>query len=412
MLKRYFLLILLSSLFISSGCSIWTKDTNVTVNENGIHISTDNNNINIGTTGKNVTTDNVEVETSGMNINANTVDTTTEMLNNNLNSSEEELTSNDANLIEGKEINIVCEDVYQTALATYKLNYSDCYVVPDYGSCGSDVSKQNNLLLLMDSSGSMALKISTERKIDIAKRVANSFLQTLGSTVNVGLLLYGHKGSNRTADRPVSCKGIEEVYSLAPLNTQKISTAINLLSPVGWTPIADTLTKARSILSQYPSDQYNNAIILVSDGEETCGGDPLQAVTDLTTTDIQAITSVIGFDVDGNAEAQLRNIAEKGGGTYYTARNSAELEAALKNSAYMKCAAQQQRDWATDMRFMAECKRRMGEETRDMGETIRNANVPCMKYIKDRWGERLSSITQQLDDMDKTIRAARPSEIP
>ena len=143
-------------------------------------------------------------------------------------------------------------------------------------------------------------------------------------TVNTGLIVYGHKGSNSTADKNVSCNGIEEVVKLGTNNNSKVITAINSFSPRGWTPIAGSLDFAKNIFSQKsPNDK--NYLILVSDGVESCDGDALVAANNLRLAIPGIKLSIIGFDTDYTIRESLTRIASMGGGSYVDAYGSADM---------------------------------------------------------------------------------------
>ena len=171
---------------------------------------------------------------------------------------------------------------------------------------------KKNVVVIFDASGSMNETLDGEKKIDIAKRSVNSYVDTLGTDVNLSLLAYGHVGSNSAADKPVSCDTIEEKYYLGPVNSSVVKEKVNAIPAKGWTPITKALDKAETILATHPGE--DNRIILVSDGQETCGGNPVAAAQRIKTA--KARVDVIGFDVEGAAETELKNISVQGGGGY------------------------------------------------------------------------------------------------
>jgi Ca-activated chloride channel family protein len=71
-------------------------------------------------------------------------------------------------------------------------------------------------------------------------------------------------------------------------------------------------------------------IILVSDGKETCEGDPCALVKELRRSGIRFIMHVIGFDVNDEDRKQIECMAEAGGGTYYSAKNAGEFQMAAR----------------------------------------------------------------------------------
>jgi hypothetical protein len=89
------------------------------------------------------------------------------------------------------------------------------------------------------------------------------------------------------------------------------------------------LEKAKGILAKSNFEGAINSVILVSDGEETCGGDPVKKAQELCQANIKVVTNVIGFNVSGAVEAQLKAIANAGCGTYYSASSKVELDNAF-----------------------------------------------------------------------------------
>ena len=113
----------------------------------------------------------------------------------------------------------------------------------------------------------------------------------------------------------------------ADANRDPIRHAISGLRPLGQTPIAYALNQAAR---DFGMQQGDRAVILVTDGIESCGGDPVQAARDLRD---QGITvHLIGFGLGSAADedtASLRAVADASGGRYVTAGSAEELKAAL-----------------------------------------------------------------------------------
>ena len=70
--------------------------------------------------------------------------------------------------------------------------------------------------------------------------------------------------------------------------------------------------------------------MLVSDGKETCQGDPVLAARRLATNNITVHT--VGFVVDTAARGQLQAISRATGGTYFDAPVGPELPEMLKSA--------------------------------------------------------------------------------
>lgn len=233
--------------------------------------------------------------------------------------------------------NAASEAYYQQLLAQYGENYQECLDIvqltqaPQASQPAIEVSpspspsKQLNVVVALDASGSMAGTVSGEQKLALAKSAIAQFVSGLPQTAKVGLTVFGHQGSNKEADKAVSCAGIETIYPLAQLESQ-FTQAINSFEPTGFTPLAATLEQLNQNFSTYDGAANQNVVYLVSDGIETCDGNPVIAAQKLHTSNAQAIVNTIGFDVDNKAQRQLRAIAVAGGGEYFSARNAAELQ--------------------------------------------------------------------------------------
>ncbi|MGF0352515.1 hypothetical protein ACQJNT_22270, partial [Bacillus licheniformis] len=84
------------------------------------------------------------------------------------------------------------------------------------------------------------------------------------------------------------------------------------LKPTGWSPIAKSLYDVKDDLADKDGTNY---VYIVTDGEETCGGDPVQAAKDLRKSNINTIVNIVGLDVKTVKEkAKLKKVADAGGG--------------------------------------------------------------------------------------------------
>jgi len=224
-----------------------------------------------------------------------------------------------------------CEATYNQLLEANAFDFSKCEdtAIRSGQYAAEDTVAKTNLVLVFDASGSMAGQVDGKAKIDIAKEAAKDFVDTIAGEggINLSFVVYGHKGGNTEAEKATSCVGIEEVIPLGTVNATQAKQQIDSFSATGWTPIADSLLKAKNILLAKQAE--NNIILLVSDGEETCGGSPVSVVQSLKAGDPSITTSVIGFDVAGEDEAQLQSIANAGGGDYYSVKNALDLQEAF-----------------------------------------------------------------------------------
>jgi len=193
--------------------------------------------------------------------------------------------------------------------------------------------KENlNVEIVLDASGSMAQKIGGTTKMELAKQAIRTFAADLPEQANVALRVYGHKGSNADKDMKVSCNSSDLVYSLRTYDANELNKALNNFKPTGWTPIALALEGVKKDLAPYNSNENTNIVYLVSDGVETCGGNPALVAKGLAESNIAPIVNIIGFDVDSEGENSLKKIAESAKGTYATVRNQQDLMKELDKS--------------------------------------------------------------------------------
>ena len=188
--------------------------------------------------------------------------------------------------------------------------------------CPSPLRADQNLstiVFIFDASGSMWGRLEDKIKIDAAKDVMTRLLSELPAEVSVGLVAYGHR-------RKGDCADIEMLTAAERGGGAKTAEQVKKLVPKGKTPLAAALSQVGSYLKQQEGEA---TVVLVSDGIETCGGDPCNVARKLREQGIKVIIHVVGFDVSGAAVDQLQCIADAGGGRYFEADTVASLAAAL-----------------------------------------------------------------------------------
>jgi hypothetical protein len=166
---------------------------------------------------------------------------------------------------------------------------------------------------------------SGERKIDAAKKAVTDILAGLPVADAVALRVYGHQSETARRD----CQDTALLVPFGPADQTRPAAAATLagVAPRGYTPITHALQRAAEDFKGRPAGPRR--IILVSDGKETCPGDPCALAVALARADADLVIHVVGFAVDAAAGAQLQCIAEATGGAYHEAQNAAELAAAL-----------------------------------------------------------------------------------
>jgi Ca-activated chloride channel family protein len=176
-------------------------------------------------------------------------------------------------------------------------------------------------MIIFDASGSMWGQIDGANKIVIAKEALKSVIKDWDENTELGLTVYGHR-------RKGDCNDIEIVFPIAKIKSQEMIRRVFAINPKGKTPIAKSLEMVANSLREY---EDKTAIILISDGKESCDSNPCDMVKKLKDSGIDFLVYAVGFNVDESADRELRCIARESGGEYFSAKNALELNSAIEN---------------------------------------------------------------------------------
>lgn len=139
------------------------------------------------------------------------------------------------------------------------------------------VSAQTYVELILDASGSMYNTLDDGRyRIVAAKEVLSSFIAGLPSApdLNVGLRVYG---SELQATHKDACLDSRLFVPMQGVDRTALLDTVDTVLARGATPIAWSLQQAGADFTE--PGRY--LIVLVTDGEESCGGDIRQVMADL-----------------------------------------------------------------------------------------------------------------------------------
>ncbi len=182
-------------------------------------------------------------------------------------------------------------------------------------------------MLVLDASGSMSgADPSGGTKMEAAKRAMHTLVDATPTGASVGLAVYGTSTGNSDAERAQGCEDVTVLREPGTIDKAALGTAVDGLTPSGFTPIGRSLQVAAESLPQ----EGPRSIVLVSDGEDTCAPpEPCDVVRTLAGQGVDLVIHTVGFGVDDVARAQLSCVAQATGGTYSDAPDANALQRVL-----------------------------------------------------------------------------------
>lgn len=177
------------------------------------------------------------------------------------------------------------------------------------------------ILLVLDGSQSMLAKWESGTKMMVAQQLLSELVDSLKRLehVEMALRVYGHQ-------RPVppqDCSDTKLEVPFSKHNASKIKQKLRAIRPKGTTPIAHSLE-----LSAYDFPECKpcrNIIILITDGIESCDGDPCAVSLNLQKQGIILKPFVIGIGLDQDFKDTFDCV-----GRYYNANNENRFKEVLE----------------------------------------------------------------------------------
>jgi hypothetical protein len=201
-----------------------------------------------------------------------------------------------------------------------------CGVAPPSSDGAIDTSAAN-VAIILDASNSMNREFGALTRIETAKDALIELFDVLPSGMNVRLSIYGHRVSKE--DRATSCQDIERVFGPEPFSDEakaQLAPLVTAIQAQGLTPLELALRRAAEDLSGL---EGQSLIILLTDGEETCDGDPMAAAEALAGFEPPIVIHVVDLDPQAGAREMLTGIAALTGGEYLGVAEASEVLSGL-----------------------------------------------------------------------------------
>jgi Ca-activated chloride channel family protein len=215
-----------------------------------------------------------------------------------------------------------------------------CQIVPGIAQDTARSPCTEDAMLVFDASGSMSgngwgygsESAHTISRIDRVRYALSKVLPSVARFRRVGLVTYG---PTQTPGLFNQCDNIEVNLPPTPNATAQIMASVQSLVPAGGTPLTRAVEQAAEILD---FERKPGVIVLLTDGEDTCGGSPCQIGKELHAAAAQLTVHVIGLRVKGlswtgeAAIVETQCLAEHNGGLYLTPENTEDLIDALEKT--------------------------------------------------------------------------------
>ena len=192
------------------------------------------------------------------------------------------------------------------------------------GSAGiAPIDPDTAIEIVLDTSGSMRAKLGKTTRIAAAKDVLTRLVrEDLPPGVPVALRWF--------RQAPRSCD-TELAVPLGPLDPEAMASIIEgiRLDKTVRTPLAAAIDAVADDLADVTGPKV---VVVVSDGQESCKGDPEAAVGRLRAQGIDVTVNVVGLGLRPADRKRIRRLASLGGGTYFDAAGAGQLNDALRTA--------------------------------------------------------------------------------
>ncbi|MEM8574975.1 MAG: VWA domain-containing protein [Pseudomonadota bacterium] len=187
-------------------------------------------------------------------------------------------------------------------------------------------------MVVFDASGSMSGNLDTfstipQLRIDEVRKALRRVLPRATQFRKIGLISYGpgpYDQCNVSLDLKPTAQAAEPIMRV-----------VDALRPAGQTPLAEAVEQAAGVLD------YRNkpgVIVVLTDGEDTCEGDPCALGKRLSAESQGLTVHVIGFRLQADfwlgAQSYLdaKCLAEETGGTYLNVQGEDDLAKAFEQT--------------------------------------------------------------------------------
>lgn len=176
-------------------------------------------------------------------------------------------------------------------------------------------TQRPEVMVVIDGSGSMSESFpGASSRIDAARKATEEVVRSLHKDIRTGLVSFTDCNATSTPRK--------YRYSERP----ELISRVRGVSPTRGTSLANSIRRAgNAAKSGGPA-----TVVVVSDGEDTCGGDPCAAARKLKAQKPQLKVNVI--DLSGGRSAVLQCVASVTGGRVFTPRSASQMNEEMQQA--------------------------------------------------------------------------------
>lgn len=250
--------------------------------------------------------------------------------------------------------------------------------------------KTAHYAILIDASGSMKNMNGDKTRMEVAKEAVFEFAEQIPESATISLRVYGHKGTGNSKDKELSCSSTENYYN-GTFEKAKFQEALNKVNgTASYTPIALALD---AVKQDIPENVDEAVVYVVSDGIETCGGDPVAKAKELADSNVKTVVNIIGFEVDNEGQKLLREVANAGNGKFTYVRSEQDLKKYLREQyeEIQKTWNQWKKEGKKQANELKEEKKKLAFDTKESMKAKSTLEKERMKkaqqYLRDKYSD-------------------------
>lgn len=173
------------------------------------------------------------------------------------------------------------------------------------------------VIIVVDASGSMGIGgwFGGSSRMDRAKSSIDHVVRGLPDPITIGLIEF------------TNCNNVRRDKFYTSPQRPALLSEVNKLTPQQGTPLAGSIKRAGDIASQ----DVESTIVLVTDGDDSCGGDPCAEARAIKARKPKVKINIVDLS-DGSQNAEMRCVANATGGQVLRPNSAMDMDKSLQHA--------------------------------------------------------------------------------